>query len=178
MKHSILFTLLAVMPLAAIAVEEAPYAGQQDREIKALSIEEIDAYLSGKGMGFAKAAELNHYPGPRHVIDLAVELELSQGQVRQSRALFEAMQQQAVSLGRDLVKLERRLDQHFADGSINPVMLKALTGEVGHLKARIRFVHLSAHLDQRALLTAGQMERYDRLRGYGASHSGQHAHSH
>lgn len=41
-----------------------PYAGQQSRDIKALSDEEMKGYLTGAGMGFAKAAELNRYPGP------------------------------------------------------------------------------------------------------------------
>jgi hypothetical protein len=34
------------------------YTGQEKREIKALSKEEIDGYISGDGMGFAKTAEL------------------------------------------------------------------------------------------------------------------------
>jgi hypothetical protein len=53
----------------------SPYTGQERREIKALSNEEIDRYLSGDGMGLAKAAELNHYPGPRHVLELADQLQ-------------------------------------------------------------------------------------------------------
>jgi hypothetical protein len=34
----------------------SPYAGQETRDIKSLSPEEVDAYLSGKGLGLAKAA--------------------------------------------------------------------------------------------------------------------------
>ena len=41
----------------------SPYTGQEKREIRALSKEEVHGYLSGDGMGFAKPAELNHYPG-------------------------------------------------------------------------------------------------------------------
>ena len=42
---------------------------QSDRagDIKALSSEEVEQYLSGAGMGYAKAAELNRHPGPIHV---------------------------------------------------------------------------------------------------------------
>ena len=47
-----------------------PYAGMQDREIKALSAEERAALLEGQGMGLALAAELNGYPGPVHVLEL------------------------------------------------------------------------------------------------------------
>jgi hypothetical protein len=41
------------------------YAGQQTRSIKAVSEEDIASLLNGKGMGMAKPAELNGYPGPK-----------------------------------------------------------------------------------------------------------------
>lgn len=56
------------------------YAGQQSRDIKALSEEEVQGYLAGAGMGFARAAELNRYPGPMHALEHADALALSQGQ--------------------------------------------------------------------------------------------------
>jgi hypothetical protein len=49
----------------------SPYAGQQTRAIKALSPEDLAGLLNGEGMGMAKAAELNGYPGPVHVLELA-----------------------------------------------------------------------------------------------------------
>src|SRR5262245_34850176 len=49
--------VLGVVP-ALVSGQTTPYAGQQAREIKALSSEEIESYLSGSGMGLAKAAEL------------------------------------------------------------------------------------------------------------------------
>ena len=47
------------------------HAGEQQREIKALSGQDIQAYENGQGHGFAKAAELNGYPGPMHTLELA-----------------------------------------------------------------------------------------------------------
>jgi hypothetical protein len=46
-------------PASAVAAVPAasPYAGQQTREIKALSSEEVDGYLAGKGMGLAKEVD-------------------------------------------------------------------------------------------------------------------------
>ncbi len=61
----------------AFAQSSAPYAGQQTRAIKALSRSETQDLLDGKGMGLAKAAELNGYPGPMHVLELARRLQLS-----------------------------------------------------------------------------------------------------
>lgn len=63
--------ILSMLVLQVQAIETKPYAGQQERMIKALSTSEIDGLKKGKGMGLAKAAELNHYPGPRHVLDEA-----------------------------------------------------------------------------------------------------------
>ncbi len=69
--------------------QQTPYAGQHTREIKALSPPDIESYLAGQGMGLAKAAELNHFPGPKHVLELADALNLSKEQLTQTQALFE-----------------------------------------------------------------------------------------
>ena len=52
----------------------APYAGQQTRTIKALLPADVTALLKGEGMGMAKAAELNGYPGPLQVLTLSRNL--------------------------------------------------------------------------------------------------------
>lgn len=49
----------------------APYAGIARRSVKALSDREISDLRTGRGMGLALAAELNGYPGPAHVLELA-----------------------------------------------------------------------------------------------------------
>ena len=66
-KWFLIATLFICTAVASAAEISSPYAGQETREIKALSRDEINGYLSGDGMAFAKAAELNHYPGPKHV---------------------------------------------------------------------------------------------------------------
>ncbi len=60
----------------------SPYVGQEARGIKALSQDDVEGLLAGAGSpfgGMAKPAELNGYPGPRHVLDAvkAVEFELT-----------------------------------------------------------------------------------------------------
>jgi hypothetical protein len=42
-------------------------------------------------MGMAKAAELNGYPGPAHVLTLANELELTKSQLEQVTAIYDRM---------------------------------------------------------------------------------------
>ena len=100
--------LLAVTVNNAVsAVQPASYAGQEQREIKALSPEEIQDYLAGKGMGLAKAAELNRYPGPAHVLELAEELLLDAEQKIRSAAIFNAVQADAARQGSLLVEKEQ-----------------------------------------------------------------------
>lgn len=53
---------MAVLCDAGAATTTSQYAGQESREIKSLSPSEVGDLLAGRGMGLAKAAELNGYP--------------------------------------------------------------------------------------------------------------------
>jgi Spy/CpxP family protein refolding chaperone len=178
MKKLIFGVAVSALAFAAFGNTRSPYVGQETREIKALSQQEVEGYLNGGGLGYAKAAELNHYPGPRHVLDMAQELALTEEQTIRTQAVFDVMKAQAMALGKQLVEKEQELDQRFAGGSIDAGSLKALLSDIEALRAKIRYVHLSAHLEQRALLTKHQIQRYDQLRGYGTPHSGAYNHSH
>lgn len=180
MKGKWLFTtiLLSLIPFPCWGNGNvSPYAGQEQREIKMLSEEEIQGYLSGNGMGFAKAAELNHYPGPKHVLELAEILHLSAEQYQRTHVLFEEMKAEAVSLGRELVEKERLLDSLFAKAKISEVQLQKLINEISIIRGKLRFVHLNAHLKQKKILTPAQIQLYDKLRGYDSSgHIHRHQH--
>ena len=62
---------LALAPGIAVAQSHRPYAGLEVRSIKALPEQQIADLRAGRGMGLALAAELNGYPGPMHVLELA-----------------------------------------------------------------------------------------------------------
>lgn len=165
----------------ASAIQPSSYAGQEQREIKALSPEEIQGYLAGKGAGLARAAELNHYPGPAHVLELADNLQLSEEQKTRTKAIFNAMQKKAIHQGKALIEKERELDRLFATGRATPGNLRSTLKQIGALQAEVRRAHLQAHIDQQAVLTRAQIAQYDELRGYtsqsGSGH-GEHAHKH
>lgn len=170
MKHRIVTLAVAACALALPVLADSPskpYAGQQTRTIKALSAEDIAGLLKGEGMGMAKAAELNGYPGPKHVLALAEELKLTETQRQEIQALFDRMSAAAKPLGTELVEHERVLDQLFSKGEITPDRLAAETADIGELQGRLRSVHLIAHVQTRAVLTADQVTRYEHLRGYG-----------
>ena len=171
--------LLAAALAASIAAQaQSPYAGQESRDIKALSSQEVSDYLAGKGMGLAKAAELNGYPGPAHVLEMAGPLALSAEQRAATEALFKRMQESAVAPGRQLVEEERALDRMFAAHAVDDAKLAASLERIGALSARVREAHLHAHLEQAALLSKEQIAKYNELRGYSATESAHMGHAH
>jgi hypothetical protein len=143
-----------------------PYAGLERRAIKALSPERMTELLTGGGAGYALAAELNHYPGPKHVLQLAPELELRPDQETSIRALVEPMEMEAKALGERLITLEAELDAAYAAGRVTATDVERLTAEIAAVDGGLRRVHLVPHLQTRALLTPEQVARYDHLRGY------------
>jgi len=165
--------LMCVVPVSAQDSLVSPYTQIQDREIKALSQADIEGLLNGEGMSLALAAELNGYPGPKHVLDLADSLGLSTDQLQNVHAIFAQMQAEARAFGERVVQLEKQLDELFVSRAIDLERLDDLTGQIAALLGKLRFVHLRAHLSTLPLLNDHQRAEYQRLRGY---HGDAHAH--
>lgn len=163
-----LLSLLFVSPESAVAQDRSTYAGQQTREIKSLSAEDIDDLKNGRGWGLAKSAELNGYPGPVHLLEMKDKIGLTAEQEEAVKKLFEEMKTAAVPLGLKLIRLEQELDDLYSDGLVDPQNLEAKLVEIGEARTRLRFVHLSAHLKTPGILTKDQIRKYNELRGYGA----------
>lgn len=181
MKYRRIILALAASALAVPGMAEqleAPYGGQQMRSIKALSAEDIAGFLEGDGMGLAKAAELNGYPGPKHVLDLGDQLKLTAQQREQVQVIFDHMNAAATPLGAELVDREQTLDHLFQKGEITPDRLAVETAAIGGLQGRLRAVHLSAHLETQALLRPEQITLHEQLRGYGGSAAPMMEHHH
>lgn len=168
---------------AAASSEATPtpsaYRDLLDTEIRGIGPETIEDYLTGKGMGLALPAELNNYPGPRHVLDLAADLELNADQEREIQALFDEMQPQAIELGKQILAKEAELEQAFREKTIDEAFLQAQLTEISGLQAQLRYVHLRTHLSTVDILSEHQVTLYNSLRGYaemppGHQHNQQH----
>jgi Spy/CpxP family protein refolding chaperone len=159
-----LAAILAIVPVVCFAA--SPYAGEQSRSIKSLSKEDVADYIDGKGMGFAKAAELNGYPGPAHVLELAEKLALTPAQRIRTEEIFGRMQTRARELGTRLVEEERRLDELFASKAVSRQSLATLVSAIAAIRSDLRATHLQAHLEQTEILSAAQTAKYSQLRGY------------
>lgn len=161
------FCLSAAVLLASTAAYgQAPYAGMQSRPVKTLSKQQMADLGAGRGMGLALAAELNGYPGPSHVLELANKLGLSADQRLIVEGLFSSMKAEAVPLGSKLIEQEADLDKQFASRSVTPESLKASTAAIAVTQGQLRETHLKYHLSTVAILTPAQMQRYAELRGY------------
>lgn len=141
-------------------------AGMEHSEIPSLTSQEIDDLRSGAGMGLAKVAELNHYPGPSHAIELAEDIGLTDEQMRDILEIQSAMRERAIELGEAIIDAERDLDLCFKHGQLDEEGLSSVTRDIALLYGELRFAHLRAHLAMRSVLSDGQIADYDRLRGY------------
>ncbi len=174
-----LVSILVLGFSAANAQHASPYVDLQTRAIKALSDQQISDLRAGRGMGLALAAELNGYPGPLHVIELASELGLSAEQRQRMDSLFKQMKAEASAIGEQLIAEESALDRMFARKEIDEQNLVAATNKIGAIQAALRASHLKYHLATVAVLEPEQVRKYAQLRGYlGAHPKTEHKHRH
>ena len=170
-----IWPLIASIAFVTSVHAQTPYAGMQSRSIKALSDQQIADLNAGRGMGLALGAELNGYPGPSHVLELADKLDLSADQRAGMQRLFDSMKAEAMPLGAKLIEQEAELERQFAARTVTPESLRASTAAVAATQGVLRETHLKYHLSTGSILTQAQMTKYAELRGYG---SGQKRHHH
>ena len=180
----LLGVLVIALTLAAPAIAEdrltSPYGDQMRTEIRGLTQKEISDLREARGMGLARAAELNGYPGSRHLLDAEREgqLHLSPDQLRTVTRLFDTMVSDAKRVGDRLLGEERDVEKEFRAGTITEPDLRARLARIAALQGELRMIHLRTHLEARAVLSRHQVERYNELRGYTAGPVGQHGHRH
>ncbi|MXZ81503.1 MAG: hypothetical protein F4Z15_09145 [Gammaproteobacteria bacterium] len=158
---------MASMPATAQHAHElSPYAHSRGTEVASLTDEEVSELRHGEGMGLARAAELNHFPGPKHLLELAPELGLSNDQVSRIRAIHDRMKSRAIAKGEDIIMAESHLAELFASGKPSIQEMTRVTGHLGTMRGQLQAIHLLAHIESAKELSHVQIRKYDRLRGY------------
>jgi hypothetical protein len=152
---------------AARAAAHAAEAAREGTGIPALSEAQAASYLEGEAMWQASVAELNQYPSPRRVLELAEALELAEGQRRATTELHEETRREAIRLGGELVALEQRLNRIFAWNQATEDNIAKIVLDIGALQAQLRLTHLMASIRQKSLLLEEQVTHYDELQGRG-----------
>lgn len=156
----------ATQPVAAQHEHASEYAGLESSEVRSFTQQELDDLRSAAGMGLARPAELNRYPGPKHVLEMATTLGLDESQRTRIDAVQREMREAAIGLGETIIEAERSLNQRFLHEHIDDESLEAAVERVAALNGKLRYVHLRAHLLTKAVLTVDQVQEYDRQRGY------------
>jgi Spy/CpxP family protein refolding chaperone len=144
----------------------SPYVGFETREVKTLSTERQEGLKQGRGLSYALAAEMNGYPGPLHALDLAEPLGLDADQKARAQAVYNKMRKEAIAAGEALIAAEAHLDRMFTLKQATYERVEAQTAVVAAQEARLRAIHLNAHIAMMEILTTEQVESYGRLRGY------------
>lgn len=129
------------------------------------SEERAQGLREGRGMGFAVLAENNGYPGPRHVLEAAAALHLSDAQRQQTAALIAEMKAEAIQAGERLLADEAVLRQLFATQSATLAAISAASDKASRSESALRVIHLKHHLKMVALLTPEQIRAYYALGG-------------
>jgi Spy/CpxP family protein refolding chaperone len=173
------FCILVLLTAGALRAEAQttttpPDTGQEDRPIKALSDADILSYLNGEA-GDTRVAELNRYPGPSHVLELATPLGLTEPQRARVRSIYDAMHEKAAAFGKAIVSREAILDSLFSTRTIDSTHLRSLVSEIARLQGELRDTHLEAHLAVTRILAPDQIMAYDRLRGSAGESHDEHA---
>ena len=139
----------------------------ETRSVKALSHEQIaDLEAQRAGMGLALAAELNRYPGPVHVLELAGPLALTPSQRSRTKTLMHRMKAETIPAGRRIIDLERDLDLLFQEKQATAEAIDEAAARIGAAQGELRAAHLRYHLAMMRVLTPYQIERYAELRAY------------
>jgi hypothetical protein len=172
-----LLLLLALVSNSHADNFNSDYLGQENRAIKSLSKEDIIKLRDGHGWGFAKVAELNGIPGPKHVLEMKDKIFLSEKQRIEIEHIFLNMQKKARKLGTELIKKEELLNNLFSNRNPTTNKVSDLVRSIAHIRGELRMTHLHAHLETTHQLEQEQIRQYNLLRGY-SSHESTHSINH
>lgn len=134
--------------------------------MKALSDQQIADLKAGRGMSLSLAAELNGYPGPLHVLELADALQLSDQQRSRTAVLVESMKAETIPIGEAIIAEETTLNRLFSERRVTRASLDAAVSRIGATLGELRAAHLRYHLAMVEVLSPAQITLYAKLRGY------------
>lgn len=150
--------------------QQAQAASKQETDHHAFLKLEREALEKGQGFGMALAADRNGYPGPKHILELKEPLKLTPRQEAAVTELMAGMKEKALARGREILAAEERLEEMFRSGR-SEAELREETYRIATLRAQLRWVHLETHVAARKLLTADQLNTYQRMRHSGTDHA-------
>jgi len=129
----------------------------------------------GRVGGFAKAAELNGYPGPVHLFEIKHKIHLTDKQIHELSVLLQGMKMKAVPLGKQLVQNEKKLNELFQSREAKENSLITSLEKISKVRKKFRYVHLATHLKAVEVLTKKQITDYNYFRDYSSQQNFDHS---
>lgn len=140
--------------------------------LSGVSEQEKEALLKGGGLGAGMIAMMNGYPGPKHVLEMGDELELTDAQRESIGTIYGKVKAESVKYGTELVEKDEALAAMFTSGSVDTGDVEKLAREIGELQGRVRAEHLNAHVKTYDALTPAQREKLSSMQGMHQMHEG------
>ncbi len=98
------------------------------------------------------------------MLELKDGLGLSKDQVKTIEAIHSEMREQAIVVGEQFIEAEAALSEAFAGDQLDLAELYKLVEAAEAVRAKLRMVHLSRHLQTTPLLSADQFQQYSILK--------------
>lgn len=132
--------------------------------VKTLSLKQYDALQKGDDLyNMGWAAELNHYPAPDKVLAAKDKLKLDDTQLSRITAINTELIRKKKEMGVFIIRNERAIDSLFRVKKINDGNLIYYTNRYGIYQGELRNAILQACLKTQKLLTAKQINKFERL---------------
>ncbi len=140
--------------------------------LSGVSEQEKEMLLKGGGLGAGMIAMTNGYPGPKHVLEMGDELELTAAQRESIGTIYGKVKAESVKLGTELVEKDEALAALFTTGSVSTKDVEKRSREIGELQGRLRAAHLNAHVQTHAELTPAQLAKLPTMQEMHQMHEG------
>ena len=140
--------------------------------LSGVSEQEKEMLLKGGGLGAGMIAMTNGYPGPKHVLEMGDELELTAAQRESIGTIYGKVKAESVKLGTELVEKDEALAALFTSGSVSTKDVEKRSREIGELQGRLRAAHLNAHVQTHAELTPAQLAKLPTMQEMHQMHQG------
>ncbi len=140
--------------------------------LSGVSEQEKEMLLKGGGLGAGMIAMTNGYPGPKHVLEMGDDLELTAAQRESIGTIYGKVKAESVKLGTELVEKDEALAALFTTGSVSTKDVEKRSREIGELQGRLRAAHLNAHVQTHAELTPAQLTKLPTMQEMHQMHEG------
>lgn len=157
---TLIFTIYFIgLSLAVFAQQDSSFVSP----FPFISGQQYQWYVEGNNPEMMLMAEVNNYPSPKNTLRFQKQLELTDYQKSQLRAIATETDRKLAEMSRFLIAEQTKLNTLFKTNKITEGSLIYYTNKIGSLEGELRNAYLRAHIQTRRILTPGQLDKYAQL---------------